>query len=209
MKIQPGSACILFSIVDNPPNPNRRASREPLVTSAAVLTISHDLKRQKRLAHRQRAECSAPGVSECFGKQVVSNQAGVQYRAYSDDRLVQTGAGETIEISSRALRLRIPKNCLSRLPSWISRLPGRLRSAASRPCSGRLKRNPRGVRKVGSSSVSPATSSARPAPAAGSLWLPAAEASAGVGLPVRKSRDDSRLIRLDSLRHQVNTIDLG
>ncbi|HEY9140375.1 MAG TPA: hypothetical protein VIN93_05755 [Bryobacteraceae bacterium] len=33
----------------------------------------------------------------------------LQYRAYSDSRLVQTGAGETIEISSRALRLSMPK----------------------------------------------------------------------------------------------------
>jgi hypothetical protein len=30
-----------------------------------------------------------------------------QYRAYAHDRMVQTGAGETIEISSRALRLHI------------------------------------------------------------------------------------------------------
>jgi len=32
-----------------------------------------------------------------------------QYRAYAEGRLVQTGVGETIEISSRALRLRIPQ----------------------------------------------------------------------------------------------------
>jgi len=41
-----------------------------------------------------------------------------QYRAYSDDRLVQTGAGETIEISSRALRLRIPEE----LPVQVAEL---------------------------------------------------------------------------------------
>jgi len=32
-----------------------------------------------------------------------------EYRAYSGDRLVQTGAGETIEISAHALRLHIPR----------------------------------------------------------------------------------------------------
>ena len=32
-----------------------------------------------------------------------------QYRAYADGRLVQAGVGETIEISSRALRLHIPE----------------------------------------------------------------------------------------------------
>jgi len=32
-----------------------------------------------------------------------------QYRAYAEGRLVQTGVGETIEISSRALRLLIPQ----------------------------------------------------------------------------------------------------
>lgn len=41
-----------------------------------------------------------------------------QYRAYSGDRLVQTGAGETIEISSRALRLRISEE----LPSQVAEL---------------------------------------------------------------------------------------
>lgn len=41
-----------------------------------------------------------------------------QYGAYSDDRLVQTGVGETIEISSRALRLRIS----SELPPDVGRL---------------------------------------------------------------------------------------
>jgi len=32
-----------------------------------------------------------------------------QYRAYSDDGLVQAGTGETIEVSTRALRVRIPQ----------------------------------------------------------------------------------------------------
>jgi len=154
MKIQPGSACILFSIVDNPAEP--KPARQPRASCndlRPVLTISHDLKRQKRLAHRQRAECSAPGVSECFGKQVVSNQAGVQYRAYSDDRLVQTGAGETIEISSRALRLRIPEE----LPVQVAELDLAIAWPAAAlggvtPLQWSLKRNPRGVRKVGSSS---------------------------------------------------------
>ncbi len=41
-----------------------------------------------------------------------------RYRAYADDRLVQTGAGETIEISSRALRLRISEE----LPSQVAEL---------------------------------------------------------------------------------------
>lgn len=41
-----------------------------------------------------------------------------QYRAYSDERLVQSGAGETIEISSRGLRLRIPEE----IPSEITEL---------------------------------------------------------------------------------------
>ena len=41
-----------------------------------------------------------------------------QYRAYSIDRLVHTGAGETIEISSRALRLRIPED----LPAQVAEL---------------------------------------------------------------------------------------
>jgi hypothetical protein len=41
-----------------------------------------------------------------------------QYRAYLGDRLVQTGAGETIEISSRALRLRMPKE----LPAQVAEL---------------------------------------------------------------------------------------
>jgi hypothetical protein len=37
-----------------------------------------------------------------------------QYRAYSDGRLVQTGTGETIEISTRALRVRIPEELPAR-----------------------------------------------------------------------------------------------
>ena len=43
---------------------------------------------------------------------------GFQYRAYADDRLVQTGVGETIEISARALRLRIS----GELPSQVAEL---------------------------------------------------------------------------------------
>jgi len=39
-----------------------------------------------------------------------------EYRAYSDERLVQSGAGQTIEISSRGLRLRIPEE----IPSEIT-----------------------------------------------------------------------------------------
>jgi hypothetical protein len=35
-----------------------------------------------------------------------------QFRAYADDRHVQSGAGETIEISSRGLRLRIREEIL-------------------------------------------------------------------------------------------------
>jgi len=38
-----------------------------------------------------------------------------QYRAYSDERLVQSGVGETIEISSRGLRLRIPEELPAQL----------------------------------------------------------------------------------------------
>ena len=41
-----------------------------------------------------------------------------QYRAYADGRLVETGAGETIEISTRALRLWIPKE----LPAQVAEL---------------------------------------------------------------------------------------
>jgi len=41
-----------------------------------------------------------------------------QYRAYSTERLVHTGAGETIEISSRSLRLRIPED----LPPQVAEL---------------------------------------------------------------------------------------
>jgi len=32
-----------------------------------------------------------------------------QYRAYSQDRVMQAGTGETIEVSTRALRIRIPE----------------------------------------------------------------------------------------------------
>ncbi len=41
-----------------------------------------------------------------------------QYRAYSGERLVHTGVGETIEISSRALRLHIP----AELPPQVAAL---------------------------------------------------------------------------------------
>ena len=41
-----------------------------------------------------------------------------QYQAYSKDRLVQIGVGETIEISSRALRLRTQKE----LPTEVAEL---------------------------------------------------------------------------------------
>ena len=42
----------------------------------------------------------------------------LQYRAYSEDRLLQSGAGETLEISSRALRIRIAEE----LPSQVVEL---------------------------------------------------------------------------------------
>ena len=42
----------------------------------------------------------------------------LQYRAYSEDRLVQTGSGETIEISNRALRIRIAED----LPPQVTML---------------------------------------------------------------------------------------
>ncbi|MGB7758487.1 MAG: hypothetical protein WBL61_01585 [Bryobacteraceae bacterium] len=41
-----------------------------------------------------------------------------RYRAYVGGRLVQTGAGETTEISTHALRLRIPKE----LPAQVAEL---------------------------------------------------------------------------------------
>ena len=72
-------------------------------------------RRRRAIRHKSTRFADTPSfsVSKWYPLALV-----LHYWAYAGERLVQTGAGETIEISSRGLRLRIPDE----IPSQVTEM---------------------------------------------------------------------------------------
>ena len=69
-----------------------------------------------RTSGERRVRATAPARS--YARTWYPMTLVFQYRAFSGDRLVHTGVGETVEICSRAVRLRVPKD----LPTQVEEL---------------------------------------------------------------------------------------